>query len=145
MSKQPSGGFTPPADGGGKGTRRLSPIPEEDGPDGNSPPAKRRGVDEPAERQASLVVRETGKAASEPTAVMPRVLGSPRLLSYSCLVTDLEAATNFLQQVAGMEVCRHEDYHQTLDGGLGFGGRNGGLRFSCVFHQRFVALADAMH
>jgi len=127
MGKQPSAGFAPPAEGAGKGRRRLSPIPEE--PDATSPHAKRRGVDEPAERQASLVVRETGAAASDQAAVMPRVLGSPRLLSYSCLVTDLEAATNFLQEVAGMEVCRHEDYHQTLDGGLGFGGRNGRLRF----------------
>jgi len=57
------------------------------------------------------------------TAVVPRVMGSPRLLGYSFLATDIEAATSFLQEVAGMQVRGHQDHFQSLEGGLGFDGR----------------------
>jgi len=33
---------------------------------------------------------------------------------YSCIVTDLEATTSFLQEVAGMHVRSHQDYFQSL-------------------------------
>ena len=69
-----------------------------------------------------------GESASEwtrggETAVVPRVMGSPRLLGYSFLATDIEAATSFLQEVAGMQVRGHQDHFQSLEGGLGFDGR----------------------
>lgn len=120
LSEQPLVKSARPGEG-----RRLSPIPEDE--QGQSrPDSKRRGVDLIATGAASDASRSDDKGRGTAGApVAPRVLGSPRLLSYSCLVTDLEAATCFLREVAGMEVCRHEDYHQTFDGGLGFNGRNG--------------------
>ena len=70
------------------------------------------------------VVKASETAVGVENAEVPRVLGSPRLLGYSCLTTDLEAATAFLQEVAGMHVRRHDDYFQTPDGGLGYDGRS---------------------
>jgi hypothetical protein len=95
------------------------------------------------EREDALVKRgRDGRVADEEReredVTVPRVIGSPRLLSYSFLATDLEAATSFLQEVAGMEVRGHEDHYQTLTGGLSnaFNGSNEARYHQTIMHTR---------
>ena len=102
------------------------------------------------EREDAVVKRgrgaggEDGRVADEEReredVAVPRVIGSPRLLSYSCLATDLEAATSFLQEVAGMEVRGHEDHYQTLTGGLSnaFNGSNEARAHQTIMHTRIL-------
>jgi hypothetical protein len=109
-----------------------------------------RVADGEKEREDAVVKRgrgagvEDGRVADEmregEDVTVPRVIGSPRLLSYSCLATDLEAATSFLQEVAGMEVRGHEDHYQTLTGGLSnaFNGSNEARDHQTIMHTRIL-------